>query len=388
MKRNRKIDITSLIASGFAAILVLVTLMAFQYSSSLHQLKGVTQDLYVHPFLVSNSTMEVKTNIFQLRAGILSYVFLAQNHRESRAYLTPSDDLENRIYIDLAIIKANFLGNLGQVRQLENSIREWMAIRKKVIAAADSGDIQRAERIINSEGTPKYAEIMGLVDYVLHYARNRAKLYVQDANEQADQILDQVFVFTITIIAFLIASSALVLWRVNYLQKVLEHQAKFDYLTGIPNRRYFMETAEYELQKSHRYHSDVALAIADLDFFKRINDQYGHDAGDEALKVFCETCQLTLRSTDTMARIGGEEFAFILPNTALSEAKAVLERVRHAIEEKSVRLTNNESIRITASFGLTINSQETLTVDQLVRKADQALYHAKESGRNCLCSAV
>jgi diguanylate cyclase (GGDEF)-like protein len=184
----------------------------------------------------------------------------------------------------------------------------------------------------------------------------------------------------------LAASSSVVVWRVRYLHSELDQLATIDFLTGLPNRRRFMEQAEGEMARAARYKQPFAMAILDIDFFKKVNDQYGHSAGDAVLKTFGTVCRETLRDSDFVGRIGGEEFGILFPNTSLSEASKVLERLRSRISETAVAISGNRKINITASFGVAIVTEHGDDVDPLFQLADQALYEAKESGRNRVCA--
>lgn len=387
MNSKRKISITTLIGAGFATVLLLVCAMAWQYANSIRRLHTIAEDLYVHPFLVSNSAIELKANIFQLRSETLAYAFLAQSADNAELLLEQSAGLDQQIFSNLAIIKRNFLGEKAQVLLLESKLNEWAGIRERIISAANQGDIETIKLIVKNEGAPKFYEISQIIEYVINFAQNRARQFMEEAQQHSSLVMKQVYFFTIIIMVFVLLSSILVLWRVNFLQAILERQAKYDFLTGVPNRRHFMELAEYELSKNQRYKQDVVLAIADLDLFKSVNDLFGHEAGDLALKAFCKACKISLRETDTLARIGGEEFAILLPNTDIEEGKEVLERVRSSIERNIVELPNRKTFQITASFGLTSATPKSKNLDQLIHEADAALYQAKNAGRNRLCLA-
>lgn len=154
-----------------------------------------------------------------------------------------------------------------------------------------------------------------------------------------------------------------------------------DELTELPNRRAFTQRLEEELQRARRYKSHFCVALIDLDHFKRINDTYGHAAGDEILRKYSNDILSILRRSDMVARYGGEEFAIIFPSASLEEAQQALEKVRsHAI--KTEVHFNNEAIRVPGfSAGLVIcDSSE--DAETLLKRADKMLYSAKEKGRN------
>lgn len=161
----------------------------------------------------------------------------------------------------------------------------------------------------------------------------------------------------------------------------LQIQSRTDELTGLANRRYFLETLKTELARSRRYHTPLSLAILDIDHFKHINDTFGHDTGD---RVLCDLGKLLvreLRTFDGIGRLGGEEFAILFPNTSAENAKLACERVIAAIRMREV-VTDEGGTRYTASFGLTDVSADMTDGQAFLKAADKLLYQAKGEGRN------
>ncbi|SHH14387.1 diguanylate cyclase (GGDEF) domain-containing protein [Thermosyntropha lipolytica DSM 11003] len=155
-----------------------------------------------------------------------------------------------------------------------------------------------------------------------------------------------------------------------------------DELTGVYNRRFIKERLDVEIFRAVTYAKPLAVIMADIDFFKKVNDTYGHMAGDEVLKKFARILQENVRGQeDWVARYGGEEFIICLPNTGKDGAFTTAERIRKEVAEAVVSYKEQE-IRITASFGIAVLEGETLTGDDLIRKADENLYKAKNAGRN------
>ncbi len=179
-----------------------------------------------------------------------------------------------------------------------------------------------------------------------------------------------------------------VVWDVSERQAMINkirQQANFDHLTGMCNRRYFMDLAERELERARRYQKPLAILGVDIDYFKRINDNYGHKAGDIALQKFAVTCHEVVRQTDLVGRMGGEEFAILLPETDLGRAREIAERLRKRVEESELSLPDGETVlHFTVSIGLTLlpAAGEKTELDALLHKADMALYQAKNAGRN------
>lgn len=157
-----------------------------------------------------------------------------------------------------------------------------------------------------------------------------------------------------------------------------------DSLTGLSNRRRFMPAAQRELELADRHQQALALLVLDVDHFKNINDAFGHVAGDNVLMEISARCQRALRSTDLLARWGGEEFIMLLPNTSLPQARQLAERVRECIVATPHVMPNGQIVRVTASLGAagTAPGQSSLSLDELIQRADAALYRAKSGGRD------
>lgn len=376
----------SLIALGYAVILFAVIAIGYIAANNTKQLRNITQSLYVHPFAVSNAASNLKSALLQIRNSMLQAVMIRKDREKTKEAEHEVEDLRKQMRIDLDVIKENFLGDEYRVQELETSIDQWMAILTEIFVAAQKGDFHSAEHMIKSQGSPKFAQMFALVEYVHAFSLDKGKRLAEDASKQSEDIIFQT-TFMLKLLALIVAATgAFTLWWVNNLQKELSQQATTDYLTGIANRRFFLELAQRELSRSKRYENLFSLAVADLDLFKQVNDTYGHQSGDAVLKRFCEICMRTLRDTDIFGRTGGEEFAIAFPSTALSEAQNVLERVRVAIERDEIEIHPNTFIKFTASFGLAQLTPASNDLNTLFRCADKALYRAKANGRNQVCS--
>lgn len=156
-----------------------------------------------------------------------------------------------------------------------------------------------------------------------------------------------------------------------------------DVLTGLHNRRHFMQTAQRELDLAQRHGLPMALLILDIDHFKRVNDQHGHDVGDQVLVEVGRRCAQVLRATDLLARWGGEEFMVLLPNTGYEQVHQLAERMRETVAYSAQLYAAQGAVKVTISIGVagTVPQQPT-TLDTLVQQADRALYDAKRAGRN------
>lgn len=159
-----------------------------------------------------------------------------------------------------------------------------------------------------------------------------------------------------------------------------EHQATVDSLTGLHNRRWMNEAFPRVLQRCALNGEDSAVMMLDIDFFKRVNDTYGHLVGDVALKSLANIMQLNLRPHDLMVRYGGEEFAILLPDTGINEAQAIAERLRIMVAANEIH-SDDLVFKITISIGI-VQIQQGGKLEDFFARADQALYRAKKAGRN------
>jgi diguanylate cyclase (GGDEF)-like protein/PAS domain S-box-containing protein len=161
-------------------------------------------------------------------------------------------------------------------------------------------------------------------------------------------------------------------------EQELRERAEKDYLTGIYNRRAFFEILESEVERARRYNRPLSVVMLDIDHFKKINDTYGHAVGDEVLKATTEVLQRSVRLSDVLARIGGEEFVILVPETSLDHTLELAGKVRRSIESSALL---PHGAKVTISFGIA-ELDENVSIDELMRRADEALYLAKSNGRN------
>ncbi|WP_018951699.1 sensor domain-containing diguanylate cyclase [Thioalkalivibrio sp. AKL12] len=225
------------------------------------------------------------------------------------------------------------------------------------------------------------------IEYCLRAAD--VSLLPEDARRGEDAFAEQWFEGRILSLRSYEHSARVALWvAVNITpRKQLEHYwqevAHTDSLTGVSNRQRLFERAHTEVERAHRHRHPLSLLELDFDHFKRLNDRHGHAAGDEALRRITQACREILRDSDLMARIGGEEFAILLPETDAHGAVDLATRILNTVRE--VRLPDfAPEVRPTVSIGCaTLRDDDSF--DQLMRRADEALYKAKANGRDQAC---
>jgi diguanylate cyclase (GGDEF)-like protein len=181
----------------------------------------------------------------------------------------------------------------------------------------------------------------------------------------------------VAVVCFSVADTA----RVNYL-KVL-NLARTDDLTGLMNRRAFVRTAELEIERQVRYGGEFSIMMLDLDGFKALNDTRGHSVGDLALRHLAEAIRASIRRADSVARIGGDEFVVLMPNTPRAACASICQQLRHAVAAGM----KDSGYTITASIGSVTFEEPPESIDAALKAADGAMYRAKHNGGDCVVSA-
>lgn len=166
-----------------------------------------------------------------------------------------------------------------------------------------------------------------------------------------------------------------------HLQEKLISQSITDELTGIPNLRYYRERANTSFYLSSKNNEDLSLIMLDIDFFKKVNDQYGHQGGDIALQAFASNISQNIRAEDLFARVGGEEFVIALPKTPIEAAAAIAEELRAATEQLVIK-TPDTTFQLTVSIGVASLHPGDSSLEDIQNRCDNALYQAKNTGRN------
>jgi diguanylate cyclase (GGDEF)-like protein len=199
--------------------------------------------------------------------------------------------------------------------------------------------------------------------------------------------LDEIEFFVVLVVAALVLTTAAFstgLGRMGERQRV---HALYDNLTGCLNRRAFYERFAIEADRSRRLRQGLALLFTDVDFFKSINDRYGHEMGDRVLQALALRLQASIRDTDLLFRWGGEEFVVLLAHSSLDDAHALAARVRADVAASPLRVSHAQgSIAVTISIGIAASATATDAPDELVAKADAACYRAKAAGRDAIAA--
>ncbi|MEX0607409.1 MAG: GGDEF domain-containing protein, partial [Halofilum sp. (in: g-proteobacteria)] len=235
------------------------------------------------------------------------------------------------------------------------------------------------------ERRDEFRELAGEVENALAFTYSTLHRLNHVAANERQQLVRQLATMVLGLGALLLLIVSALLWsvdRVLFQREALQTLTVTDTLTGLPNRRALLQKAEWELAQQQRSGKAVSLALLDIDHFKRVNDREGHPAGDRILEEVGKCLAALVRGTDVVARLGGEEFGLLMPDTGAEGAHALCERIRLDVRDH-LRARTPESGPLTVSLGITTSrEEEAARFDTLYARADKALYEAKRSGRD------
>ena len=299
--------------------------------------------------------------------------------------LVAEDDTDSR-----RILMVNLTGGGHEVVEAEDGEQAWriwerdhirLVITDWMMPNLSGPDLIRRLR---SASYPYYTYIIMLT------ALGRKPLVVEGLEAGADEYLTKPFYTEELLERVKIGERILKLEdRLNDEKRQIEHQAMHDSLSGLLNRGAIQKRAEAELSRCARESKSMGLAMLDIDHFKAINDQHGHQIGDQVLRLVARILAQNIRAYDSIGRWGGEEFLVVLPGAALEDARLIAERIRMCISEAHVPLPGGEAMELRGSLGVTsspIAPAASLKLESLLQQADEALYRAKSGGRNQVCS--
>lgn len=277
---------------------------------------------------------------------------------------------------------------LKNMDALDAQLASYLAVLARTIAFTRNGRNQDAIAIVRSGiGRREIELLLAIVERIdreerrLLTARQHAASHADNASEVADfALLFCAFLF-LGIAAWAGVSAAKARTRTLAVKAQLRRVAMTDELTELLNRRAFLAAVDTELARASRSGAPLAVALIDLDHFKSVNDRFGHHGGDSVLRRFAEIARETMRTSDVIGRLGGEEFAVLMPDTDPVEAGIAAERLRTAIARRNIILETGALVPVTVSIGVA-HPTAGEDRDRLIIRADEALYEAKNGGRN------
>lgn len=383
MSIRRRKAVLYILVAGFMIVLIGVLLFLWIYFSSMREMHQTTRNFYEQSFTVSNAAQALESQLHQIRSDLLYATLIQADSVHLINTVAAIKGHEAAAQQKIASIERNYSGDRAPLPLLKQNIQALDEMTASVIKQLAEGQYAEASTLIETAWNARFAKVAKLNEAILAHADLRANEYVAESEKRMERHTHQGITYAALLVTLFLLVGLFVGGRIYHLHLEADKFAFTDFLTGIANRRHFIHELESEIRRYQRYGSSFSFAMVDIDFFKKINDQYGHHAGDLVLQNFCLRCVSALRTSDMVGRLGGEEFGILMPMTDLHEAAHVIERLRSEIDH-SVMSEQGEQIHYTASFGLVstaqLGTQDGLT--QLMKMADFALYTAKQQGRN------
>ena len=373
---------------GFVALGALAALVAAVVANAADasRQRRAAERIYVHTLDVLLATSELEASVNAALRGERGFL-LTDDPRFLRPY-TVNRRFIPRQTAKLAALTRDNPRQRGHLRELETRIRAYFKVLETTIALQGAGRGGEAQAIIRAgmdrERIEDVLRVLGTIK-----AEERRLLRLRRAETNRANVRIERYGLALAGLAGLLlltaAGAALTSLRAHRrllaATTELERIATTDALTGLPNRRAFWAALQLEIARAWRSGAPLSLAILDIDHFKRVNDRHGHPAGDAVLAAAAAKMRAAVRAGDVVGRIGGEEFAILMPATAVEGAVLVCERLRAAVEARPVDVAGNIGVQVTVSTGVALLADGE-RCDSIVMRADKALYEAKTGGRN------
>ncbi|MBV7272779.1 GGDEF domain-containing protein [Clostridium sp. PL3] len=299
--------------------------------------------------------------------------------------------LFSTIALFIATPFAELVSGIDDINYTQNLIyifRNFINILFLLAAYFGIGKHYKAILNLVSDKTIRYMSLYPVIAFLLlitNFTTPTHIAHLRNFNSIYDMILFLSFIIVGYVLVFVGIFSASQIVSMQCNMERLELISKTDSLTGLYNRRYIMEKLENELINYKKTKNKFSIIIADIDYFKKINDNFGHDCGDQVLKVVSQNLRDAVQERGFVSRWGGEEFLILLPETEIVNASILADKIRKIIEEEIIEY-NGIQVSLTLSFGVTANEDYEM-IDDTIKKADDALYKGKGQGRNCVVSS-
>jgi len=389
-----------IIGAGYLCVLLGLILIGMQLSQSISDFKAQTLYLYQHPYQVNAAAREARLAISGIR-NELTYAIVDSDttHPDLADNIKKHDDALDRSF---QTIEDRFLGDQSKVREAQQIIGEWRRGRAELVMLLESGRHAEAKDVWMRTINPLYASLIPKIDYVVAFSSEKARYFAEQAQLQADVSRAKIRIFLVVFgLLTLFAGVTTILFVLHALRRheAMEEQihqlAFYDALTNLPNRRLLSDRLTLAMAAGKRSGCYGALLFLDLDNFKPLNDRYGHKVGDLLLIEVANRLRGCVREADTVARFGGDEFVVMLNELDVDKAKSTVqaeivaekilaslaEPYRLSIEQQDLPAQMVE-YRCSASIGVTLFGDYEHGQDEIIKRADLAMYRAKEAGHN------
>jgi diguanylate cyclase (GGDEF)-like protein/hemerythrin-like metal-binding protein len=384
--------LTSVLVFGLTVIVGGLVVLGTQIVAEVESMEDKTRAFYDHPFRVNAAARDASLMISRMRSHALESLSSQIIVKHDKHLSAQMDDHKKQLTDNLHIIESYFLGDMSQVQEAKVIADDWHKKREAFYALIENGKRNEAGDFMKFEVAPLYASLNRRLDYVREFSSFKAESMVVDSEGAAHRSIERfklliilMQVFTLVIgVAMLLIILKLVRQRDN--QIALQHErvarmANYDELTQLPNRALFSDRLNQSLLVAKRRRSRFSLMFMDLDGFKKVNDNLGHHSGDLLLKQVAERLLGCFRESDTVGRMGGDEFTVLLNDTAgRAELATMAAKVVHVIS--SPFYLEGSEVHIGVSIGIASGSEITPNISELLNNADLAMYESKKQGKN------
>lgn len=373
---------------GFGALVLLVVLLVALVASTMNQARirkaAEAQHVLTQEMLLASSKLQLSIHA----AGRAVRGYMITNEARTLLPFTRERNAGRALVERLGALAGDNPDRRAQVAAIGVELETMYAMGDRLIEMQQNGAREVAiERLRSGRTEQRMASILGRIDALAQAEIDEQRVHA-DAASAADR-RQEILTYSLVTLALVFLGIAGMIGvgaarahvRAIALSARLHYMASHDELTGLLNRRSFFQALQRERDLAARSDRPLAVAIVDIDYFKRINDSHGHRAGDIVLKDVASLLTATLRSTDLVGRIGGEEFAVLMPETEIAAARTICERLRRIVARATVPLPSGGEAMITISTGIAVFEGDEER-DSLMGRADHALYAAKSGGRN------
>jgi len=373
---------------GFGALILLVVMLVALVTSTMQQARlrnaAEVQHVVTQDVLLASSKLQLSIHA----AGRSVRGYMITDDVRSLAPFMRERIAGRALVTDLRTLTRDNAERTAQVERVSRELESMYAMGDRLVQMQQGGGREQAvDRLKSGHTEQRMAALLGRIDALAQSEIDEQRYHAQAASE-ADR-RQELLTYSLAGLALVFLgiagmigmSAARAHVRAVKLSSQLHYLATHDELTGLLNRRSYFDALRDERDAALRNDAPLSVAIVDVDYFKRINDTHGHRAGDIVLAHIAAALTATSRTGDRVARIGGEEFAVLMPRTDIAAARTLCERLRRMIDHSAVPLPSGMEVSITVSTGIA-SLEGSEDRDSLMGRADQALYAAKSGGRN------
>jgi len=384
--------IWAVITIGYLTLLVALAFLGSQIVKEVEYQAAKIHELYTYPFKVNSAAYDASLYIAKIRICSLEAISKVNSDASRESLEKLSIGYEDKIFKDIDIIESAFLGDILKVKEARELALDWRSKRGLMYDLLDSGKEKEALNYLKNEVSSTHSALNQRLNYIREYSTsNAAKLALEGEQESRRIIRKFILVVTVMWVFTAISGGVIVIivitqiqrrdTRIALEQESIAYMAHYDELTGLPNRALFYDRLKQSLAIAKRNKTNVFLLFLDLDGFKSVNDSLGHRSGDILLKQVAQRIVSCVRESDTVGRMGGDEFTVLLNDADSHErvseiALKIINSIRTPFD-----LEGNQ-VQIGVSIGVAYNSDDQITENDLLNNADMAMYESKNSGNN------